>query len=271
MDSKKNDYNATFWGLGVAAVTGILASAYYVYTLLSSEDELSESDLKEIEELREEINASEEVSTGPMNVETAVQIMAMTNRISEDMVKKLKPDLDDRRRAALKNPEEYEKLCHEVFEAKEWAYNQSLSKVIGQFGQISIEEIHKLMQTVPPQEIEKINHKYEKPNFKDGDLPDKKLTKDAFIYYGKLFKEEMKEFQKILSQQGQYDPQQDQYFFFRLLTMKMKVDDELFVKYKYTEPQIKFMLYEYNLFEDVEIKRVNEQLMRFDQMFAPQE
>ena len=269
MDSKKSGgYNTLFWGLGAAAVAGIIGSAYYIYTLMNPEEELSENELEQLKELQQEIN-SDEGKNGGLTVETAIQIMAMTNRISEEMIKKNKPDLDDRRRAAINNPEEYERVCQEVFESKEWAYNESLQKVLSQFAGISLEDIHKLIQTVPPTEIERINHKYEKPTFDQQSVPEKKLVKEAYIYYGKIFKDEMKEFQRILSQQTQYDPQQDQYFFFKLLVMKMKVDDELYLKFKYTEPQIKFMLYEYNLLEDTEIKRVNEQLMRFDQMFSP--
>ncbi len=269
MDSKKSGgYNALFWGLGAAAVAGIIGSAYYIYSLMNPEEELSENELEQLRELQQEIN-SDDGQKGGLTVETAIQIMAMTNRISEDMIKRSKPDLDDRRRAAINNAEEYERICQEVFESKEWAYNESLQKVIGQFGNISLEEIHKLIQTVPPTEIERINHKYEKPNFDQQLPPEKKVVKDAYIYYGSKFKDEMKEFQRILSQQTQYDPQQDQYFFFKLLVMKMKVDDELYLKFKYTEPQIKYMLYEYNLLEDTEIKKVNEQLMRFDQMFSP--
>jgi hypothetical protein len=268
MDSKKSGgYNTLFWGLGAAAVAGIIGSAYYIYTLMNPEEELSENELEQLKELQQEIN-SDEGKNGGLTVETAIQIMAMTNRISEEMIKKNKPDLDDRRRAAINNPEEYERVCQEVFESKEWAYNESLQKVLSQFAGISLDDIHKLIQTVPPTEIERINHKYEKPTFDQQSVPEKKLVKEAYIYYGKIFKDEMREFQRIISQQTQYSPEQGQYFLSKLLIRKMKVDDELYLNFKYTEPQITFMLYEYNLLEDAEIKRVNEQLMRFDQMFS---
>lgn len=263
--SKKSSYSALFWGLTAGAAIGLLGSAYYLYTLFSGDEDLAEEDMQQLQELKD---AVEESNGGAMNVETAIQIMAMSNRISEEIMKKQKPDLDDRRRAAIDNNDEYERLCQEVFEAKEYAYNQAISKVIGQFGNVNMEEIHKLMSQVPPLEMERINHKYDKQTFDNVPVPEKKLTKEAFAYYGKKFEEEMKEFQKMMSQQTAYNPNQDQYFFFRLLMIKMKVDDLLYLKYKYTEPQIKYMLFEYNLFEDPEVKRINEKLMRFDNMFG---
>jgi hypothetical protein len=270
MENKKNGYNAAFWGLGAAAVAGIIGSAYYIYSLMYQEEDLSEADLEKVKELQQEI-IEQEAHQGGLTVDTAMQIMAMTNKISEERIKKARPDLDDRRRAAINNPEEYERICQETLECKNEAYQESVEKVLQQFGGISIEEIHRVLQSVPPQEIEKINHKYEKPSFENVPIPDKKLVKEAYIFFGRKFQGEMMEYQRTISQmsQMQMGPEQQEYIFFKLMIGKMKVDDEVYIKYKYTEPQIKFMIHEYNLTTDPDVMRINDQLMRFEQMFAP--
>jgi hypothetical protein len=270
MENKKGGYNGVFWGLAVSGAALLVGSAYYIYNLINQEEEFNEEDMEQITKLKEEMSHNLQINNGVLTVDTACQIMVMTNKISEDLIKKAKPDLDDRRRAAINDPNEYEKICQENMEAKEWAYNEAMNKVFQEFGGITIEDITKVMQTVHPMEIEKLNHKYE--SFKFDEKPDVKLVKEAYVFYGKKFVSEMNEFQRIIANfySQNPDPQAEQYLFFRMLTMKMKVDDQVFLRYKYTEPQIKFLLFEYNLMDDIEIKRVNEQLMKFDQMFAPQ-
>jgi transcriptional regulator with XRE-family HTH domain len=65
-----------------------------------------------------------------------------------------------------------------------------------------------------------IQHQIQIKNFKPTMEQILFFVKEAYIYYGKIFKDEMKEFQRILSQQTQYDPQQDQYFFYSIFYIR---------------------------------------------------
>lgn len=269
MDKKQNTgYNVLFYGLAAGAVAAMVGSAYYLYNLFSQDEELSESDLVKIEQLKEEITEQiDEKNNQGLTPEIAVQIMAMTNRVGEEILKKSKPDLEIKRRAAINMPQEYERICQEYLEAKESAYQEASKKVLTQFGDFTFEDINKVLMEVHPAEYEKMNHKYEQITFDKQPKPDKNTVKKAYLYYGKKFKEEMREMQKIMPMSGgNMDEQQQHYMFFKLLIMKFKVEDYLFLNFSYTEAQIKNLLFEYNLFEDPEIRSLNEQLARMDSM-----
>jgi hypothetical protein len=261
MNKENQGLSKTFWILGSAAVLGLVGGVYYLYNLFSQEEELSEEQKLQIEEMKQEV----EDTNGELTPELAVQTMALTNKFAEEMMKKMKPDIDERRRAAINNPEEYEKICAELFECKEHAYNTATNRVLAQFG-FSMEDLQKVMSRVSPFEIEKKVYEYEKPSFEGTTIPEKAKVKEAFCYYGKKFTEEMKEFHNMMNQ-NQVDPSQQDYVIFRLLVLKMRVDDELYFKYKYIESQIRYLLYEYNLFEDPDVRRVHESITRLDDMF----
>jgi hypothetical protein len=253
--------SALFW-VGITAAG--VASAwclYKLYVLFNNEEELGEERLLQIQELKEEVEEAQELSP-----ELAIQIMAMTNKFAEEIMKKMKPDIDEKRRAVFKQPEEYEKICIEMFECKEYAYNSATTKILKEFG-FSQEELQKVLQTINPYEMEKKIYDYEKPSFEDCPVPDKNQVKEAFMYYGKKFSEEMKDFHKEMSK-SQMDPNNQEYIIFRLLVVKMKIDDELYFKYKYIEAQIRYLLYEYNLLDDPEVKRVHNNINQFDDMFG---
>lgn len=268
MDKKQNTgNNILFYTLAAGAVTAMVGSAYYLYNLFTQEEELSEEDMVKIEELKEEITQQiEEKNSQGLTPEIAIQIMSMTNKVGEEILKKNKPFLEEKRRAAINIPEEYERICQEYLEAKEYAFQEASKKVLAQFGDFTFEDINKIMMEVHPAEYEKMNHKYEQVSFGNNPAPDKVTVKQAYLYYGKKFKEEMRNVQKIMPFGGNMDQEQQHYMFFKLLIMKFKVEDLLYVKYKYTEAQIKYMLFEYNLFEDPEIRAINDQLARMDSM-----
>ncbi len=253
-----------FYAMAAGALAALVGSAYYLYSLFA-EEELSEEDMVKIEELKEELTQQmEEKSGGALTPEIAVQIMAMTTKVGEEMIKKLKPDIDSRRRAALNRGDEYEIICQEYLEAREYCFQDATKKVLLQFGNYTFEDIQKAMMELHPSEFERINHKYEHATF---DVkPDRDTVKRAYIFYGRKFKDEMTNLQKIMPPTRGQEPdmEQQQFMFFKLLMIKFKVDDLLYIKYKYTESQIKYLLFEYNLIEDPEVREINDQLARLD-------
>lgn len=263
MDKNNNkSYSTLFYGLVGAGVVGALGGLYYLYTILKGEPELTEDQNLQIEEIKQEI----EDSKGELTPNLAIQIMAMTNKVSEEILKKLNPDINERRRAAIKNQAEYERLCVEYLEAKNHAYIAANNNVMNKFG-FNETDFQNVLQRVNPIEFEQKVFQYEKPNFENNIIPDKSVVKEAFIYYSNKFIEDMKEFRTMISQ-FYGDPAQQEMAFSRLLIVKLKVDDELFLKFNLTEHQIRYLLYEYNLLDDPEIRQMQNKLGKFEELLG---
>ncbi len=261
---KKNDKSYLFWaGISAATVTLLAGGYYLISSLLSDDEEIPEEQKEKIEEIKNEV----EEHNGELTMETAIKILAETNKIAEEMHKKSKPDLDERRRATINNMGEYEAMCQEMCESKEISYNDAMKKVLNSIeNRVTFEDVHSVLSKMNPVELEKLAYKYEHPNF-DGPYPDDGKIKEAYMYYGAQFQLEIREFQNILST-NQYDPNQDSFLFFKLLVHKTKVDDLLYLKYKMTEQQIRYLLHERNLLSDPVIKSLHDQITRIDEMFT---
>jgi hypothetical protein len=259
--NKSNSYSKTFYGLVTAGVVGALAGLYYVYSVFNEEEELPEEQAEQLEELKQEVKDSD----GTFTADQAIQMMALTNKLGEEMLKKAKPGIDDKRRAAVNNPEEYERVCMEYFEAKENALQMANSIVVKNFGNVDMEEVGKLMQGLNPIEVEKKIFEYDKPTF-TGITPDRQTTKDIFLFYGESLNREISEFYKTLGQIS--DPNQHEFMILKVLITKLRIEDELYLKYKLNEYQLKYLIYEYNLTEDPDIRRLSEQVNRFSDMMG---
>ncbi len=272
MDGKNNKKLSEnlFWA-GVGGLSLILVgSAYYVYNLfVSDEEELQEDQLKQIEQIKKDMNSENAGSsgTGALTIERAMEIMVMMNRLADDSFKKNNADLDTRRRKAIDNEVEYRQLCMESFECKEKYYQQASQTVMSNFGSVSMEDIQKVLAGRNPMEIEKISHKYDKQSFEGKSQPNKELTKEAFLNFGETMQKEMLGLQQMMrTLQANPSQEQEQMYFIQMLMIKMKVDDRLFNKYGYTEPEIKYMIFEHNMWEDPEIKRTYQMMNGIEQM-----
>ena len=257
--SENKKYTNTFYVFLGTTVAGFLGGCYYLYTLFKAEPELSE----DVETVIEEI--SEKVSQGELNVDNAVRIMAMVNKVAEELIKKQKSDIDTRRRDALNNEIEYEKICYEYLECKEYAYQQACSTILNKFN-ISMEDLQKVLSKVSPYVLEQKLYESEKPQFEDNNRDiDRDSTKKAFLFYGNKFLSDMQEFQKIMHNVEQ---SQQEYIMFRLLILKMKIDDELWFKHEINEQQMRYKLFEHKLYDDPEVKRLQDKITRFDEQMG---
>jgi hypothetical protein len=251
-------YSIAFYSLAAIGITGLIGGLYYLYTTFNEEGEVSDDITNQLEEIKQEA----EDNKGVLTPELAIKIMALTNKQAEELIKKLKPDIDDRRRAALGTPD-YEQICQEYFEVKENAYQTATSVVLKKHVGVQMEDLHNVMSKVSPYDLERKAFKYEKPSF-EGDLPSKSKVKEIFKYYGNQLASKMKEFHQRMNQ-FQADPNMQEFLIFRILILKVQIDDELYMKYKYTETQIRYLLYEYDLIDDPEIKEVNEKIAKFEE------
>ncbi len=252
-------YSKTFWCLVGAGIFGIAGGFYYIYSLFNEEIELDEEQEIEVEKLTQDVKEKD----GELNVETAIKIMSIANKVCEDTVRKNKPDIDQRRRDAFQNNEEYEKICYEYLEGKEYAYQNATQLVLGKFN-ITMDNLQKVLTGIPPFELEKKLYAHEKPDYDDSILGDDKYKiKEAFVYFGNKFMQEMKSFYNSMTNVNQ---SQQEYIMLRLMILKLRVDDDLFFKFKVNEIQLRYLLYKNELYDDLEVKAVHDKISKFDEM-----
>lgn len=250
-------YSLTFLALAGTSIAGIIGGLYYFYTLFKDEPEISDEVEHNFEEIQETIQTGKELTT-----DVAIKIIATVNKIAEDIMKSKKPDLDARRREQFNNEEEYEKLVYEFLECKEVCYNQATSVVLNKFN-ISMQDLQMKLSTVPPYEIEKKLLECEKPSFDESNKDiSKETTKQAFIYYANKFITQMGEMGKMFQR---IDPSQQDFVMFKLISIKTKVDDELWFKYQINENQMRYKIHEFKLYEDFEVKQLQNKIMAMDQ------
>lgn len=265
-NSKKinnNNSDSLFYILTAAGVAGILGGLYYLYYSFS-EEELDEKETIEIEEIKQDIANNDK----KLSQDTAIKALYLVNHRTEEELKKTKPDLEKRRRDAINNEEEYKKICMECLEAKESIYLSSSNLILSQFN-ITMEEIEKMLQTADPMYVEKKFFEFETPKF-DSEKPDKAKSKEIFTFYTNKYLEEMNELSNQMKNMGMnYNPQMQQMAMFSMISIKMKVEDLTYIKYKITEQQIRYLLNYYNLLEDSDVKQLQNKLTSFEGLMGP--
>lgn len=255
--------NVLFYTMAAAGVAGILGGVYYLWTTFMDAEELDEKEIIEIEELKHKV----EVSKGQITRDTAMQILCMTNHHADEEIKKLKPNIDKRRREALNDEDEYRKICGEYLEAKEVAYMSSSQRIMSEFG-TNMEELQKLLMGVDPSEMEKKFFEFDVPKF-DKEKPSKERCKEAFLFFGNKFLEEMQGLSnQARSMQFSMSQEAQQAMMFNLLICKMKVEDMLFIKYQITENQVRYLLNEYGMLKDYEIQQMHAKIASFEEMMG---
>jgi hypothetical protein len=251
------------YGIGAIIASGLIGSAYYLFNIFKNNLELSEEHKMQIEEIKEEI----EEMKGELAIESAIQIISIITKLSDEIFFKNKSDIHERRRASINKNDEYIKFCKETFKLKEKALKEANRAVLYQFGNISYDKIQKILRKISPYDLESITYKFNHPTFEGNVPPDKNTVKQAFKFYADRFIEEIEIFHSKegtnsvdlnSSQNINYSNLRENQLIFQLLVIKIKIDDELYIKFKYTEDQIRYLLYEYQLFEDPDVRKLYE-------------
>jgi hypothetical protein len=262
LNSNTNKKNYFYYIVGGSLLAGVLGGVYYIYNRFSKEEKLSEDTIFQIEEIKNEI----EETNGELTVEVAIKISFLANQEAEDIFILKKPDLEVRRRNTLNNISEYEKICKEMLEAKQKCLLGVLKKILNHLGGVSITDFNKIIRKVHPYDLESnfSYNKFEHSNL-ENDQPDKNLVKEAFKFLGEKYIEEMESYKKLIQSEGEncnMDKKKEEFLFFKLTVAKLRADDMLFLKYKYTEAQLRYLIYKYQMIEDLEIKNVSEAMAR---------
>jgi hypothetical protein len=255
--AKSNGFSYGYYALGLIGISSIIGGLYYLFQAFTEED-VSEQTTEAIEEMKQDV----ELKGGQLTPDIAIKIMALTNKHAEEFIKKTKPDMDEIRRSALNDKVRYDQICQEFFELKEQAYVSASNTILGKFGNITMEDVQNVMARVSPYDLERKSFEYDKPVF-DGPLPEKQKVKEIFKIYGNEISTKMRDFHQQMSR-FQSDPNMQQYLIFSILILKIRIDDEMYMKYHLSETQLRYLLYHYDLMNDPEIKQVNEKISRFE-------
>lgn len=253
------------YGSGIILISAFVGSVYYLYNIFKNDVELTEEHKMQIEEIKEEI----EEMKGEITIEAAIQIVTLITNISDEIFNKNKGDINEKRRACINKPEEYKLYSKETFNLKEKALSEATRKVLYYFGNISYEKIQFLLRKVSQYELESIAYKVNPPSFEENSPPDKSTVKQAYKFYAMRYIEEMELFYEkeskyykdiipLNEKSGISIQSIENELFFKLLIIKLKIDDELYLKFKYREEQIRYLLYEYQLFDDNDVRKLYE-------------
>jgi hypothetical protein len=257
MDDNNTFKSYFFKGLASVAIIGGLYWLFR-YTKDDSEDNDSDSDNEQKKKENKEGDDTQNTSQA-IDKDLAIRIMAEINKKAEDIIKKVKPDIDHRRREAINDKDEYEKICSELFEAKESALQTANKMILGKY-EVDNEELNNELSKLHSYEIENGSYGYDTPHF-DGPYPDKKKVKEIYIEYGEQLSKQMNNFQKDMNN-FIYDETMQDYLIYRILVLKLKTEDKIYLKYRIAENQLKYLIFHYELLNDSDVSLVNEKINR---------
>lgn len=257
-EEKSPNYTKSFFILAGAGIAGVVGSLYYMYNLFGGEDTMIEDFDTQIEDLNRSINKKK---SKELSVRSAIKIMSMVTKLTEEKVKKVMPDIDKRRRAAFDSNEDYARVCYEFLNCKEDAFQTASNLVLERIG-VTREEFQNRLSRIEATELEKRLYDCDKPEFEEGQKLERDKAKESFIYYGNRFLSEMNGFYNDIFQLKQ--PPNENEVMFSLAVLKTKCDDELFKVYGLNEIQMRFLLYEYNLNDDPDIRDMHGRLKKYE-------
>ena len=180
------------------------------------------------------------------------------------------PKLDEKRRELLikKNnnnellvEQDYLSLCNETLMSKQNAYQIAANKILSSLKiKISIDELDEFVKNIDPKKLEELSikiitelnptlHKY------DLNIMDINKTKEVYIFYLKIFIENAKKMEEQKENMDEND-ENNNIFIFQFMTLKIQMDDLLYIKYNIIDEHLKLLVNKYNLFSDNEISQL---------------
>ena len=209
-------------------------------------------------------------SNSKITEEGIIRLIMYINYLADKFYILDNPKLDEKRRELLDKinnnnelliEQDYLSLCNETLLAKQNAYQIAADKILSSLKiKLSIDELDEFVKNVDPKKLEELTikimtelnptlHKY------DMNIMDINKTKEAYIYYLKTFIENEK---KIEEQKENINDNEESnnLFMFQFMSLKIKMDDLLYIKYNILDEHIKLLVNKYNLFNDNEINQL---------------
>ena len=216
--------------------------------------------------------------------EGTVRLIMYINYLSQKIYLIDNPNLDQKRRALLKNnlknnnneiiksndnQEEYLSLCNQTFDFKQKSYQIASEKILKSLKYpINFQQFNEFMKNILPKQLEKISIKLmtelNDELFKyDMNFMDINTSKEAYIFYLKIYIENAKklyeeqEKMKINNEDEENEINEaNNVLVFQFMILKMQIDDILYEKYHIVEEHLKLLVNKYNLFIDSEISQL---------------
>ena len=209
-------------------------------------------------------------SNSKITEEGIIRLIMYINYLADKFFILDNPKLDEKRRALLdkKNnnnellvEQDYLTLCNETLMAKQNAYQIAADKILSSLKiKLSMDELEEFVKNIDPKKLEELTikimtelnptlHKY------DMNIMDLNKTKEAYIYYLKIFIESEK---KMEEQKENINDNEEgnNIFIFQYMSLKIKMDDLLYIKYNILDEHLKLLVNKYNLFNDNEINQL---------------
>jgi hypothetical protein len=215
--------------------------------------------------------------TNKFEGEGAILIIIYINYLAEKFYSLDNPTLDEKRRSLLiKKTEnnndkliehEYLTMCNETLVYKRNIYQIAADKIFGVLKvRITLDDLNKLLSSIEPKQLEELSikiikeinselHKY------DLDYMDINKTKEAYIYYLKTYIDNVKSIyeQKENNENNENNEnieEQNAMIIFKFMSVKLQSDDLLYIKYKIIDEHLKLLVNKYNLLNDNEINKL---------------
>ena len=242
------------------------------------------------------------INNNRLTDESAVLIIIYINYLAQKFYLIDNPTLDQKRRALLTNnikengenninnnnneidmnneqkiQEEYLTLCNQAMRFRQNCYQIAAEKILGSLHiKITFQEIEDFLKNVEPNQMEKITLKLttelnDKLYKYDLDYFDLNKTKEAYIFYLKanidaikILYEEQEKIKRNNEDIGNEIIEQNNIFIFKFMSMKMQMDDKLYVKYHIEDEHLKLLANKYNLFNDSEINQLQKEFDDFN-------
>ena len=221
-------------------------------------------------------------SDNKLTDEGIIRLIMYINYLADKLFNLDNPSLDEKRRGLLnKNnnnnelliKQEYLSLCNETLLGKQNAYQIAADKILNTLKvKLSLDELEEFVKNIEPKKLEELTikimtelnptlHKY------DLNIFDINKTKEAYIYYLKIFIENAK---KITEQNENINDndENNNMLIFHFMSLKMQMDDYLYIKYKILDEHLKLLVNKYNLFIDNEINQLQNEFDEINQKFS---
>lgn len=246
MDLKKENWKILILACGFISSLGLAIFKYYFNKSEFTDEEFSI--IKEIKEKFEE-NKSE------LDKEIVSMIMNLSIRKNESTCSQKYQNLTKQRRIYISDGKAYKNIVSKILKIQNDSLQNTLDHILTEV-RIDYTEFKTYLNDLPKYEVERNIGNYNQPNgIIDIRNAKKEIVIEAFIYYGYLYVNYMKNFKKIMYKINEND------LFLEMLTLKCKCDDELFLKYGYTESQLRLLIFKLHIFDEPEIKNVEDKIL----------
>lgn len=251
--------NKLFWGGVIWLSSIIIGSCYYLYTLLPDDENDCAEDIRDIVLMQ----------NGQIDEVALMKIMVKIEDIANKLYERDYKKQDEKRRSIMNNLSiEYNELCKEQIENKDFINRSTATKVLAQLKtHFTLEQFQEHLKKIQLNRLEALTMKYYKiPN--ECKLPSIEKIKEAYKYFNEQFFQQ----QRIIEEKYSNVPNKhtsNQEKIIAYMMNSVYLDDLLVQNYGINTQTMTIVLSKANCFNtDIELNKLKEQLDAFNQSIA---